>query len=516
MARKVITIDNILGGLSPSQFFGSAGQYHASIGIDPDFPIDDSAIQTSGLLRPTAFAKFSGATVTGVPLWILTNPKDSTTYIHANDGKVHTVDSTLAMGADITAPTSSSGGGAAYYDNYLYFRKNTDVARYGPLNGAAGITQSYWQTTLGKTALIDTTYPSIRGIETPNGVMYRHTDNKLYFLDVVGNQGVLHFIKTTKTTVEGDTNDGSTYNALDFPYGLWPTTVCGYGTDIAVALIEGSNTTIKQSRAKVSFWDTTSSSYQKIIDVEFPDPLITAMKNVNGILYVWSGNASGGVRLSRFIGGYTFEEAWYNEEGVPPLQGAVDAEMNKVIWGAYTTYPEASASIYSFGSKKRALGNGIHNVFKSTSAGANGMVTALKFIEHANNSKLRPIIGWSDDSAKGLDKISTTYATNVWRSAVFRVGQPFVIKEVHIPLAQAIAANMTLIPKIFVDEGSSSTALKTINNTNLADSERNYKVTPDVNGKHNFFLELRWSGTVLLTVSLPIIIVIETVTTISE
>lgn len=516
MAKEVIQIGSILGGISPSLYFADPSQYSSSIGIDPDFPVTDTDIRTSALIRPTAMAKFSGSTVTGVPLWIVPNPKDAITYVHASDGKVHTVTSGLAMGADLTSPTSSSGNGSAYYDNYIYFRKNTDVARYGPLNGSPSMTQDYWVTTLGKTALTNTTYPALRGVTMPNGKMHRHTDNKLYFIDVVDNKGVLHYIKTTKTTVEGDTDDGSAYNALDFPYGYYPTDIETYGTDLAVALIEGTNTTIKQKRAKVSFWDTTSSSFNKITDVEFPDPIITALKNVNGILYVFSGNASGGYRVSRFMGGYTFQEVYYSEEGVPPLPGAVDHEMNRIIYGNYTSYPESSASVFAIGSKNAELGGGVHNVLKSTSSGSNGLVTAVKYLEQANNSRLRPIIGWTDGSGKGLDSISTTYGTNVWRSQVFRVGVPFIVKEVYIPLAQAVAANMTLIPKIFVDEESSSTALKTINNTNFADSERNVAFKQDVYGKHNFFLELRWTGTALLTVSLPITIILETLVDIPE
>ena len=508
MAPFTAKIETIFPGISPVQNFSQEGQFDSSIAIDPDMPVDDSSIRTSGLLRPTAMAKFSASEVTGVPHWIVPNPKTSSTYVYANDGKVHVVTSALAMDTAITAPSSSSGNGAEYYDNYMYFAKNTDVARYGPLNGVSSLTQSYWVTTLSKTALVDTTYPSIRGIEIPNHPMHRHAhDNKLYFGDVVGNQGVLHYIKTSKTTVEGDTDATSTYNALDFPYGYYPTVIESYGTDVAVALIEGVNTTIMQKPAIVSFWDTTGSSFSKIIDVAFPDPLITAMKNVNGSLYVWSGNASGGVRVSRFLGGYSFEEVSYSEEGVPPFQGAVDHDMNRIVWGGYTTYPEASAGVLAYGSKNRKLNMGLHNIFKSTSAGANGIVTAVKFLEHANNSIRRPIIGWTDDSAKGLDKISTTYGTSVFRSETFRIGKPWIIHRIRIPFAQAIAANMTFVVKLYVDELSSSTTLATINSTNYANSERNIVLKPfAAKGNHSFLLEFRWTGTVLLTAALPVVI----------
>lgn len=515
MALKKIKIESVMGGHSATKNFSGSGQFISSIAVDPDMPIDDSEIRTSGLLRPTSMSKFSGAEITGVPLWMVSNPKDTNTYVYANDGKVHVVASSVAMGTALNsgnALSSSSGNGAAYYDNNLYFAKNTDIAQYGPLDGSPSLTQNFWTNSLGLTALNDTTYPSIRGIEIPNHPMHRHTDDKLYIGDVNSdNKGILSYIATTKTTNEGDTDNTSVYEKLDFDHGIYPTAIETFGNDLAVALIEGTDTTIKQKNAKISFWDTTSASFNKITDVEFPDPLITALKNVNGVLYVFSGNASGGVRVSRFIGGYTFEELAYFEEGVPPFQGAVDHILNRVIWGGYTTDPESSASVFSFKSKKATLPMGIHNILKSTSSGTNGIVTSIKYLEQANNSKVRPIIGWSDDSAKGLDKISTTYGVSVWRSKMFRIGEPFQLKRIRIPLSQAIAVNMTLTVKVYLDDSTSNATAITINNTNYPNSENFIdKFISNIRGSHNFFIELRWSGTALLTVGLPITIIVET------
>src|SRR3990167_3624204 len=254
MAFLEIIKDLILPGRTSSQYYGRKGQFQYSIGIDPDMPATDSAVRSSGIIRPTAMAKFSGTEITGVPLWMITNPKDTNCYVYANDGKVHVVTSALAMGTALnsgTALTASSANGAGYYDNKLILIKNTDVAVYQPLNGSPTLNQTYWTTTLSKTALTNTTYPSINGVVMPNHVGYKHTDDKFYFCDVVGNQGVLHYIKTSKTTVEGDTNDGSTYNALDFPYGWYPTAITSFGTYLLIALIEGTNTTITQKPAKL-------------------------------------------------------------------------------------------------------------------------------------------------------------------------------------------------------------------------------------------------------------------------
>lgn len=513
MPRIPFTIDSIFAGISETQHFSAKGQFNSSIAIDPDMPINDTDKRMSGYIRPTSMEKISGTTITNAPLWLVPNPKDTNTYVYDAGGKVYSLATNLSVTAlnSGNALTASSGNGTDYYDNYLYFAKNTDICRYGPLNGTPAFDEDYWTSApLSKTALTNTTYPTVRGKTLPNHVMHRHTDNKIYFCDVTSaNKGVLHYIKTSKTTVEGDTNDGSSQVALDFGYGYYPTTIETYETQLAVALIEGVSTGVKQKPASLTFWDTTSTTFSKIIQIEFPDPLITAMKNINGALYVWSGNANGGVRLTRFYGGYAYEELFYFEEGYPPLQGAVDGEMNRIVWGGVTTYPESSVSVYARGSKNAKLGTGIHNILKTTSSGANGYVSCVKYLQTTNNSVRQPIVGWKDDAGQGLDKSSTTYGTSVWRSEVFRIGRPFQVRKLRIPLAQPVGANMTATVKIYTDNGSTSTTIATINNTNF-NNKRCIAIYPQVNAENDFFIEVRWTGTALMTVALPITGIIET------
>lgn len=510
MAGFTIKIDSILGGRSPTQNYAGSGQFDSSIAVDPDFPIDDSTVRISGILRPTAMEKFSGSTITGAPLWFITNPKDTNIYCYASDGKLHSISSSLSMNSDPTAPTTASGNGGAYYDNYIYCAKNTDVYRYGPLNGSPSATQSYWTSTLAKTALTNTTYPSLRGVQIPNHPMHRHVDDKLYFGDVVGSgdgaYGVLHYIKTTKTSAEGDTDSGSVYNALDFDLGYFPTCLETYGTDLVVGLIEGVNTTVSQKPAVISFWDTTSVSFNKIVQTELPDPLITALKNVNGILYAWLGNASGGTRVIRFAGGYSWEEVAYIEDSLPPFQGAVDHDLNRIVWGGFTNYPENSSCVWAFGSKNRKLSMGVHNILKSTSAtSTNQNTTALKYVLHASNSIKYPIVGWKDNSSQGADKISTSYKESVFRSETFRIGRNFQIKKITIPLIKTLASNMTITPTVYFDNLNSSLALTTVNSTNFSGNLATIYPN-DARGSHSFVLQLRWSGTALAPVMLPITI----------
>ena len=154
------------------------------------------------------------------------------------------------------------------------------------------MTQAWWTSSpLSKTALANTTYPSINGVVIPNHPMAVH-QNRLYVGDVNSSGiGIISMINTKKTTYEGDTDDTtvpSAYNVLDFNYQWFPTCLEPYGNYLAIGVIEGASTAVKQGNAKVLIWDTLATTTAPNIIAELPDPLITAMKYVNGVLYVFS------------------------------------------------------------------------------------------------------------------------------------------------------------------------------------------------------------------------------------
>lgn len=357
----------------------------------------------------------------------------------------------------------------------------------------------------------------------PNHVMHRHSNGKLYFADVVGNQGVLHVIDTTKTTVEGDTNNNSTYNVIDFGYGLYPTAIASYGASVVVALYEGSDTGVRGQTAKLAFWDTTSDNFNSIVFVEFPDSLITALKNINGVLYIVSTNSlNKGFRLSRLVGGYTVEEVVYNEFGQAPLAGGVDGTANRILFASATDVPEASACAFSYGLQKGSLSNGLFNIAGFTDgAMATSLIIPNMSTETGDANSgfgfYTPMVGWSGASYDGevsVIKRNTDYTSQVWWSQMYRIGQPFKITKIRIPLAQSIIDGMVIVPKIYVDGGATVYTLTEINNTNDS-GKYNILRRADANGatitgQNNFFIAFEWNGTKLITPALPILIEYET------
>ena len=511
MPKTTIEIKSVLAGIAPTQYVSADSQYNSSIAIDPDYPIG-SGIKTSGAIHPTVYEKFSGTNISGYPKWILNTTKTTLTYVYASDGKFVSYDSSLANEALIGTPTSGAGNGAAYYNNYIYLATPTDVSRYGPLNGTAALTDNVWTgATLGTlTALTNTTYPSLRGVALPNHAMHVHGDNSLYMCDFINGQGLIHRIHTKKVTAEGDTNDTtvpSAYNVLDLPFGFYPTAIESYGTDLAILAIQTTDTGIYQGKSALFFWDCASDSFYR--QLMLPDPLATALFYHNGLLHIWSGNANNGVRLSAYLGGETLRQVIFLEEGTPPLAGAVDVMSNRVVFGGWTTLPAATACVWAYGSKNELLPKGYHNIVRSTSAGANGSVTAVKYVQQASSITPRLVVGWGDDSAKGIDKLSTTgtYAA-VFRSEVFNIGQPFSIQKIRIPLGKTVAANMTVTPKIYLDDDvSTGTALNAINTTNFSGKKNAVYKGSDLKalgGQHNIMLEILFTGTVSLPVIMPI------------
>ncbi len=228
---------------------------------------------------------------------------------------------------------------------------------------ASLITNGVWTgATLGsQTGIVDSSYPTtLFSIGYLNHFGITHVDDQAYFLDYKDGIGYLHTISTTKTTNQGDTNDGSTYGVLDLPHGYAPTTISPYGNDLAVAATPTSDTTVNQGNAKVFFWDATSVSFYRALTL--PDPICSILKYVNGTLYGLSGSLNGGYRLWRYVGGDAIETLKIIEDGYPPLQGASDFVGNRIVWAANTTIPIVSSGLYAYGSKSDLFPKGLHHI----------------------------------------------------------------------------------------------------------------------------------------------------------
>lgn len=512
MAERTITINQIFSGHSASQYFGSEGTYNTSTAVDPDLPIVSTDVRTSGFAVPVGYAKFSGGNVNSPVIRIITNPKTSLVYAVTANGKLISYTSAFGSETVLGTITGNVATWGEYYNNYIYIFGTTDVARYGPLDGAATFTQTVWTgATLGsQTALTNTTYPTLRGVSIPNHMAHVHSDGAMYFCDFKDGQGIIHKISTRKVTAEGDTNGSavpSLYNALDLPFGFYPTVIESYGSSLFIGGIYTVNTTINQGSSAFVLWDPTDTISFYLGPIPLADPLLTAALNTGGKLYLWTGNSVNGVRLSLYGGGSDTTDIMYQEEGLPPLAGAVDALGNRLVWGGFSTNPSTGAVVWAYGSKDARLPSGLHCICKTSSSGSSPLTTAVKYVQQSSNVTPKVLPAWTDGSDSGIDQYSTTATLGSIIRFMVNVGTEFDIRNIKIPLAGAVAANTTITPKLWFDDLSSSKTLTVINNTNYPTKRKVvYKGTElkDTTAVNNVILEIAWTGTNPLPVAFPI------------
>lgn len=524
MATIHLRIDSILEGDSPSQYFGQSGQFISSTAIDPDFPINSSVIKPSGFIMPIGYAKFS--TLIDAPVAsIINTPKDTKTWLILTNGKVITFDAVLGSETLFDTCAGNVASSGTYYNNYIYIFGTgaavDDVSRIGPIDNSPTLANGFWKGTLGKAALSNTSYPSLRGVSLPNHWGFVHGDNALYFTDFESKtggsypgQGLLHKIHTTKTTAEGDTDDvtvPSQYGALRLPFGFYPTTLVNTSTNIMVIGIYSTDAVVEQGKAAFVVWDPTDVTSFFLGPVPLADSLATAALNNGGTIYVWTGSAAGGVRVSEYIGGQSTREICLQSDSMPPLAGAVETMGNRICWGGFSTNPDDVGCVWSWGSKDKRLPSGLHNIMRISSSATTPFVTAIKKVQQDSYKQQKLVVGWSANSTYGLDKYSASAVLGSKIRFLFNLGQAFTIERVRTPFAGAMAVNTTIQPAIYFDDLSSSPSLtmKTLNNANYPSKRKALYKSSQLKGyagQNNFVLELAFTGTNSLGIALPILI----------
>lgn len=524
MPSVPLKINTIFEGRSPSDYFGMDGTFNDSVGVDPDLPASSSTSRTSGFAMPVGYTSFSGGTnVNAAVVRIVTTPKNTNVYVVLSNGKLISYSSALGSETLIGTVAGSTATWAEYYNNYIYIfgtgASTDDISRYGPLNNSPTLVDNVWKgATLGSnTALTNTTYPTLRGISMPNHVAYVHGDGSMYFTDFINGQGLIHRINTKKVTNEGDTNGTlipSLYNALDLPFGFYPTALCNYGTSIIILGNFTTDTTIAQGKAALLVWDPTNTISWYIGPVPIADPLGTALLNRNGIVTIWSGNASGGYRVSQYLGGESIKDLLFVEDTLPPLAGAVDTIGNRIVWGGFissTDFTGPLSCVLAYGSKDVRLPNGLHNVATlGTTGETTPMVTAVRYVQQANNSIPRCIAARTEGANTAIFKYASTTTLNSQIKWKFNIGQKFYIRKILIPLTGAVDANTSITLNISTD-GSSVLSLPITNTVYSGKTKIVVKGTELKNclGSREFNVSFSWALTNPIGIALPITIDVE-------
>ena len=399
------------------------------------------------------------------------------------------------------AITDSAGGSALSTSTVT---GKTDVSRYGPLNNIPYFENAWWSG-LGLAPLADTTYPTVRNVSLPNHWGFVHGDNSLYFLDFANGQGLVHRIHTEKVTYEGDTNSSvipSAYNVLDLPLGFYPTALCSYGTNVAIAAVQSVDSVfgLNQGTASLFIWNPTNTdTFEQ--QINFPDQAATALVSRFGHLIAFSGSLSRGVRISEYVGGTTFQEQAYIEDGASPFPGAVDTYGHRVYFGSYCLDPLESATVWAMGSRTSTKANDVHSiaVVGTQTPNVDALVTAIKITGQQNGRESTPeiIVAATSGSTKELyAKSSTGNIGSCFETPIINVGANFRINRLRIPLGSKVASGTVISVRVIYDDGESYEDLNPINNTTYPGASRVTYKASDVkgSGENNFRLRFDWTN----------------------
>lgn len=535
MSKRKIVIDSISGGLANYVHGQPDGTFLYGLGIDPEYPLGKLRYAPSGkALSPIVYTAFSGANVNSTPVAIITTPKNTNIYTVLNNGRLVSYSSSLGSETLIGTVTGSQAKGAFYYNNYIYITgtgaSGTDVSRYGPLSNSPTLTNGVWTgATLGsQTALTNTTYPAFdENLSLPifNHWGHVHVDGAAYFCDSKNGQGLIHKIKTTKTTDEGDTNDGSAYSVLDLPLGFHPVDIESYGTDLVIAAISSLSSTINSGNAALFFWDTISNTFYR--QIEIPDPYVTAIINQNGNLRIFTSLSFLSCRMSTYIGGGSFQNNFSLPGTLAPYQGAIDVSGGRLFFGGtcplvnQVSVLSTKDTIYAYGSRGTNQNVGLIPTAYIDNFGGN-LGTALKIIGNVNNSfeavdYPKIIYGNDGEQIYSLDVNSATEQFSLFATPLFSIGRPFIIKKISFSMADSITADTLVRVHIYKDADNTINFLGRdsygdVHTTDFQLGTKNIVIEKDLLGKSDFWVEFTFEssgGSGIYGISLPIIIDLE-------
>ena len=459
MAKKLWVTDRFYGGMSEAQKEGPKGSF--LYGDRLDLKTDLTALGVN--VKTT---KDSGTVVTDLPKWIEHDATNDRTYAYGDDGNFYSENA--GTWSALTAPTTAAGQGMRIWNDYVYLRKTSVLARYGLLSGSPTITQS-WQTSNVQT-------------ENDHGPINEFLGN-LYFAN---GRFLGEWDGTTWT-----------YNKITLPVGWKIRTMAVLGEDLWMGGWQGTNV-YDYEKGFLWSWNGTDTSVTNFFEVN--EGAVNAMYTTDNNLYFVAGSVGNlYVYTGQVIKMRQLTLDLTASQYLDVFPGAMDSHRGNLIIGltGKTDSSTLVQGLYSYGrtSKNypRAL-NIDHFISTLTSTG-----TTLKVGSLHSVGPNELYIGWEDTTAtNGIDKISgtTPYATAIWHSLWFDDGDPYVEKETDLIkfTFKPLAANETIDFYYRRDRASAWTTLGTASTDD--DTEARYPITPMTRWKEiQIRADLKTTGT---------------------
>lgn len=383
MSVKVISQNKFNGGLSISDKEGIPGSFRSGFGINVhDEPFKFSALPGSVNVLRGKTSQAGGVNTnvqTGSIKWIVSaSPWLKAVFAYDENGTLYQ-ENDLGSWNVVRQVSASVGQGLGVYNNYLYYMRNQDIGRYGPLNGSPTFTDS-WASGLGVT-IVDT---SVQGfapvLAFGKGIAFGHGSNLAWF-------------------------DGTTLTGqrLVFPPQALVRSMCRIEQYLMIGTI-GSTNVFDNEEGFVFAWDgfSVSFNYFNNIDQGSNNCLVNYHNqplSVNG--------TSGRI----YLGIDPFTKV-HQLPGIPitgscqVYPGAVTSWKGRVFIGfsATSSDPNFVRGLYGWGSKGSMYPDALtcDYTISTGNTGASVQITAAKGLGNAL------YIAWRDSDTFGVDKVINT------------------------------------------------------------------------------------------------------------
>lgn len=446
MAKSLWVTDRFYGGLSEAQKEGPKGSFLYGDRLD----IRSDLTSVTALTKTT---KDSSTTITDLPKWIEHDSTNDKTYAYGDDGKFY--EEASGTWTALTTPTTAAGQGMKIWNDYVYLRKTSALARYGPLSGSPSLDQS-WQTSNVQTEAIHGPITDFLG--------------NLYFAN---GRYLGEWDGTTWT-----------YNKLTLPVGWKIRTLAVLGEDLVMGGWQGTNV-YDYEKGFLWLWNGTDTSVTSFLEIS--EGAVNAMAVADNVLYFIAGSVgnlyvyTGQVVKMRQITNLLDYDDYI--EIFPGAMGVHRGDLHIGVAGK-TDSTTITQGVYNYGRSSKNYSRSMnvdHIISTGTSTG-----TTLKIGSVCGVGPNEFYIGWEDTTAtNGIDKVSGTspYTTAIWHSLWFDNGEPYIKKEADVFkfTFKPLAANESIDFYYRVDRATSWTSLGTADTD--ADTEKRFTLTPMVKWK---------------------------------
>ncbi len=461
MAKKVFLINQFYGGISEASKSGLKGSYGYGDNLDFKSDLDALTIQVKT-------TKDSSTTIAALPKWIEHDPVTGDTFAYDEGGGFYKKHS--GTWSALTSATTSHGQGMKVWNDYVYLRKDSAIARYGPLSSSPSIDQT-WQTSNVQTV----------------------TDHAP-ILDFAGN---LYF--GNGRYLAGWDTSSFTYNQVKLSVGWNIRDLAVIGDKLAMGGQQGSAVSSLEN-GLLALWDGTGVAGDGPTDFTYTSGAVNALGVIDntlfivagsiGNLYYYNGNIIKVRQLSNLLTGGSYLEifpgAMSMHKGDLYIGVAGNTDSTVISQGAYA---------YGYTSKNYPRALYIPNIISTgTKTG-----TALRIGAICGVGPNEFYIGWKDGSSYGIDLVSgtTPYATATYYSLWFDDGAPHIDKETDIIkfTFKPLLVNESLSFYYRKDRASSWTSLTPNTTPTTGDTEARCVLTPMSTWKEiQFRVDLTTSG----------------------